>query len=50
MPAAERFDVDRAERRARERMGDQEFDSAFADGAVDPDLEIRRARQREVSA
>jgi hypothetical protein len=33
MPPAERFDVDRAERRARRAMGDQAFDAAFADGA-----------------
>ena len=34
MPPAERFDVDRAERRARASMGDATFDAAFADGAV----------------
>jgi hypothetical protein len=33
MPPAERFDVDRAERRARAAIGDQAFDDAFADGA-----------------
>jgi hypothetical protein len=33
MPPAERFDVDRAERRARRSMGDQGFEAAFADGA-----------------
>jgi hypothetical protein len=33
MPPAERFDVDRAERRARRSMGDQAFEAAFADGA-----------------
>jgi hypothetical protein len=50
MPAAERFDVDRAERRAREALGDSAFDTAFAAGAADPDLEIARCRQRVVSA
>jgi predicted ATPase/DNA-binding SARP family transcriptional activator len=50
MPAAERFDVDRAERRAREIMGDQGFDAAFAAGAIDADVEILHARQRVVSA
>jgi tetratricopeptide (TPR) repeat protein len=33
MPPAERFDVDRAERRARLSMGDHAFDAAFAIGA-----------------
>jgi hypothetical protein len=33
MPPAERFDVDRAERRGRRSMGDQAFEVAFADGA-----------------
>ena len=32
MPAAERFDVDRAERRARATLGDQAFSCAFAGG------------------
>jgi predicted ATPase len=50
MPVAERFDVDRAERRAREILGDREFDAAFASGAVDPDVEILHASQRGVSA
>ena len=50
MPAAERFDVDRAERRAREALGDAGFDVAFAAGAADPDTEIARCRQRPVSA
>jgi hypothetical protein len=40
MPAAERFDVDRAERRARETLGDTAFDLAFAGGAADPDVTI----------
>ena len=31
MPPAERFDVDRAERRGRRSLGDQAFDAAFAD-------------------
>ena len=34
MPAAERFDVDRAERRARATLGDQAFSCAFAAGGV----------------
>jgi hypothetical protein len=33
MPPAERFDVDRAERRARQSLGDRAFEAAFADGA-----------------
>ena len=33
MPPAERFDVDRAERRGRRSMGDQAFDAEFAIGA-----------------
>ncbi|HWM20511.1 MAG TPA: BTAD domain-containing putative transcriptional regulator [Ilumatobacteraceae bacterium] len=33
MPPAERFDVDRAERRARRSLGDQAFDAAFVEGA-----------------
>jgi predicted ATPase/DNA-binding SARP family transcriptional activator len=33
MPPAERFDVDRAERRTRRSMGDQAFDAAFEVGA-----------------
>jgi hypothetical protein len=33
MPPAERFDVDRAERRIRESLGDHEFDVAFATGS-----------------
>jgi hypothetical protein len=42
MPAAERFDVDRAERRARQALGDAAFEVAFAAGTADPDLEIGR--------
>jgi hypothetical protein len=34
MPAAERFDVDRAERRARATLCDQAFSCAFAAGGV----------------
>ena len=34
MPAAERFDVDRAERRARATLGDQAFSCAFEAGAT----------------
>jgi hypothetical protein len=34
MPPAERFDVDRAERRARATLGDAAFSSAFATGAA----------------
>ena len=34
MPAAERFDVDRAERRARATLGDQAFSCAFAAGGA----------------
>jgi hypothetical protein len=33
MPPAERFDVDRAERRARRAMGDRAFEAEFAIGA-----------------
>ncbi|HSB84674.1 MAG TPA: hypothetical protein VLD86_00120, partial [Ilumatobacteraceae bacterium] len=49
MPVAERFDVDRAERRARAALGDHVFDSEFAAGAVDPDQEISRAGRHSVS-
>jgi hypothetical protein len=42
--------VDRAERRAREALGDSSFDAAFVAGAADPDQEITRGRQRVVSA
>jgi hypothetical protein len=49
MPAAERFDVDRAEGRARDVLGEAAFDAAFAAGAVDPDLDILRIRQQVVS-
>ena len=49
MPAAERFDVDRAERRARTALGDNQFEAAFAAGAAHPDEEIARRRQRSVS-
>ncbi|MGH9133744.1 MAG: ATP-binding protein, partial [Ilumatobacteraceae bacterium] len=34
MPPAERFDVDRAERRTRQALGDEAFDAAFAVGAA----------------
>jgi ATP/maltotriose-dependent transcriptional regulator MalT len=44
MPAAERFDVDRAERRARQAVGDAAFEAAFAAGAADPDVEIGRVQ------
>ncbi len=50
MPAAERFDVDRAERRARAALGDPAFETAFEAGAADPDLDILRISQRTVSA
>lgn len=49
MPAAERFDVDRVERRAREVLDDTAFAAAFAAGAIEPDLEIFRVSQRAVS-
>jgi predicted ATPase/DNA-binding SARP family transcriptional activator len=50
MPAAERFDVDRAERRARQALGDAAFTAAFLGGANTPDQEILRISQRIVSA
>ena len=50
MPAAERFDVDRAERRAREALGDAAFAAAFEAGSTDPDLDILHVSQRIVSA
>jgi ATP/maltotriose-dependent transcriptional regulator MalT len=50
MPAAERFDVDRAERRARTALGDAAFLAAFEAGATEPDLDILRISQRNVSA
>jgi tetratricopeptide (TPR) repeat protein len=49
MPAAERFDVDRAERRARQKLGDTAFDLAFAVGAADPDVTIRTTLSEPVS-
>ncbi|HEY4609894.1 MAG TPA: BTAD domain-containing putative transcriptional regulator, partial [Ilumatobacteraceae bacterium] len=49
MPAPERFDVDRAERRAREQLGDG-FDALFAAGADDPESAIEQASQRVVSS
>jgi tetratricopeptide (TPR) repeat protein len=49
MPAAERFDVDRAERRAREQLGEG-FDAAFAAGASDPEGVIEQAGQQVVSS
>ena len=49
MPAAERFDVDRAERRARQALGDGAFSSAFAAGADDADSTIAQVRQQRVS-
>ncbi|HZX56873.1 MAG TPA: tetratricopeptide repeat protein, partial [Ilumatobacteraceae bacterium] len=49
MPAAERFDVDRAERRAREQLGGG-FDAAFAAGASDPEGVIEQASQQAVSS
>ena len=48
MPAAERFDVDRAERRARDNVGDA-FSTAFATGSADPERAIHQASQRVVS-
>jgi len=48
MPAPERFDVDRAERRARDQLGDG-FAAAFATGAADPESAIEQASQRVVS-
>jgi hypothetical protein len=48
MPAPERFDVDRAERRAREKLDDA-FDAAYARGAADPETAIEQASQRVVS-
>jgi hypothetical protein len=50
MPAAERFDVDRAECRARQALGDAAFTAAFLGGAQTPDQEILRISQRVVSA
>ena len=38
MPPAERFDLDRAERRVRRSLGDQAFEAEFAVGA-DSDVE-----------
>lgn len=46
MPAPERFDVDRAERRARDALGDAEFDAAFAAGAADPDATVSTVRHQ----
>jgi hypothetical protein len=40
MPPAERFDVDRAEGRLREALGDAEFDRAFVLGADTPVAEL----------
>jgi predicted ATPase/DNA-binding SARP family transcriptional activator len=48
MPAPERFDVDRAERRAREKLDDA-FDAAYARGSADPETAIEQASQRVVS-
>ena len=48
MPAPERFDVDRAERRVRDQLG-ADFTTAFARGATDPDTAIEQASQRVVS-
>ena len=50
MPAAERFDVDRAEERARTTLGDPAFEAAFDAGAMNPDLDILPISQRNVSA
>ena len=50
MPVAERFDVDRAEARARAALGDAAFAAAFEAGATDPDVDIVRISQRNVSA
>ncbi len=50
MPAAERFDVDRAERRARQTLGDLQFQAAFDEGAATPDLDSLHISQRVVSA
>ena len=36
MPAAERFDVDRAERRTRDALGDDTYQELFASGASEP--------------
>jgi ATP/maltotriose-dependent transcriptional regulator MalT len=49
MPAAERFDVDRAERRARQQLGDTAFDQAFAAGAADPDMTVGTVSPQPVS-
>jgi tetratricopeptide (TPR) repeat protein len=49
MPPAERFDVDRAERRARQALGEADFTAAFLTGAAEPDQTILRASQRVVS-
>ena len=43
MPPAERFDVDRAERRGRRSLGGRAFDVAFAEGAGS-DVETRARR------
>jgi hypothetical protein len=50
MPVAERFDVDRAEGRARAALGDAAFLAAFEAGATEPDLDLLRISQRNVSA
>ena len=50
MPAAERFDVDRAECRARQALGDDAFTAAFLAAAQAPDQEILRISQRVVSS
>lgn len=52
MPAAERFDVDRSERRSRTALGDEAFEAELAAGASDPDLQISavvEVGQRSVS-
>jgi hypothetical protein len=46
MPPAERFDVDRAERRTRALIGDDAFETAFAGAAeTDPELLFKRVLQ-----
>ena len=49
MPPAERFDIDRAECRARQALGDEVFVAAFQNGSHDPDTVISRLGQRQVS-
>jgi predicted ATPase/DNA-binding SARP family transcriptional activator len=49
MPSAERFDVDRAECRARQELGDAAFELAFSVGAADPDEIVGTSLSQPVS-